>query len=270
MLTSGQEFVPRQVTPTPSFGYLALFLGALRGYREIPVKISTYMFTVLSKLITVVLFSVALMRCSQLAQFAESVDAAVGVKRWTFANGAEFPGSAGSLSAGDDTQKGGGALNFSFTCQSATVCGQYVAALGRLDSPTAVTSQTVLKLWIKMPSDVRLVVRVIDETGQTLQYPVDVATLEDPDPMSGQEVVVPLWIKTPFHWGGTNKGSIDGKVAEVAILAQSRFKRPSHGTLVFANVCLAPLDKRNASISQSLREISPGRGAEFANITARN
>jgi hypothetical protein len=222
-------------------------------------RMNSVLLNCFSKSVAIAIISLAVGRCSASVQPVEKVYTADGIHRWTFFNGPEFPGATGYLSASGHGS--GAALNFRFTCGVASACKQYVEAIGRLDTAAVVTSRTVLKLLVKMPSELTLGVRVKDETGQTLQYSVDVATLEEPDPMSGREIVIPLWSRTPVHWGGSNRGIIDGKIVEVGILVKARLNKPSQGALIFYNVCIASVDSTEVSINRSLKNLYPPAAA---------
>jgi len=123
--------------------------------------------------------------------------------RWTFSNGAEFPGAKGSFQrATEAAHEGqfGGRLTFDFTGG-----GNYVGAI--LQMPEGGAGATGgwngLRLWLKRPEGNDFVFRYSDSAGQTFQKWVECP--------AGRWVRVTI----PFsgwtgHWGGADDGKVRG------------------------------------------------------------
>ncbi len=126
--------------------------------------------------------------------------------RWSFSNGPEFPGAAGSLQRTRTAAQAGeygGQLAFDFRGG-----GSYVAAIVRLaDAPDL----CAVRLKLHSPAGHSLALRYTDQTGQTLQRPVWAPAGRWVD------VLVPFdgW---SGHWGGADDGQIHGPPKSVAIL----------------------------------------------------
>ena len=157
---------------------------------------------------------------------------------WRFSNGAEFPGASGMLSLGPGHAGRGAVLAYRLTCLDQVQCGHYVAAIWNAPHPFEVNPGAVLSLWVRLSPDVRLTVRVTDETGQTLQFYANEPTLEHPAPGEWQSVVVPITGQAAGHWGGASSGRIQGRIVDIAILADSRYAQPAQGQMMFDDVRL--------------------------------
>jgi hypothetical protein len=99
----------------------------------------------------------------------EDFEAGYQPARWTFSNGAEFPGAKGSFErAGDAAHEGqfGGKLTFDFSGG-----GNYVGALLRMPE-SAAGEWNGLQLWLNRPEGNDFVFRYTDSAGQTFQKPV--------------------------------------------------------------------------------------------------
>jgi len=154
---------------------------------------------------------------------------------WQFSNGAEFPGANGSLSLGQGHSGRGAKLNFQISCGDPLTCGHYVAAYHSVRSAAHFHA---LSMWVCLPLEIRLVIRVQDETGQTIQYTTDAPTLEQQDPNAWIPVVVALDQPPNCYWGGANTGRLTGAITEIGVLADSRNLEPSRGSLSFDDVTL--------------------------------
>ena len=129
--------------------------------------------------------------------------------RWTFSNGAEFPGAKGSFSRSPAAARNGqfgGALAFDFDGG-----GAYVAAMLRMDNAPEVSA---VRAWVKKPAGHRLTFRYTDQTGQTLQK--SVFCLDD----RWCDVMIGLDLFTG-HWGGANDGKVHGAPKSIAFLVDN-------------------------------------------------
>lgn len=168
----------------------------------------------------------------------DNFDASNTLQHWRFSNGAEFTGASGTLSLGPGHAGRGAVLTYQFTCVDQEHCGHYVAAIWKAPDPFEVNPGTALSLWIRLSPEVRLTVRVTDETRQTLQFHANAPTLEHAAPGVWELVVVPITGKAVEHWGGANSGQIQGRIVEIAILADSRYLQPAQGEIAFDEVRL--------------------------------
>lgn len=128
---------------------------------------------------------------------------------WTFSNGAEFPGATGSLSAGQGLSGQGAHLAYDLTKG-----GHYVAANLTLPNPLTAVA---IGFWVKSPPNITIGLRVVDSTGQTLQYnlrrPLDSLVTN-----TWYQQVVSLDSANGW-WGGTNDGQMHFPFSAISILA---------------------------------------------------
>lgn len=156
---------------------------------------------------------------------------------WVFSNGPEFPGAVGSLTAIDGHTGTGARLTYDLTCTSSPPpdCDpHYVAATLNLTEPVVARA---VRLWVRASPGTRANLRVVDETGQTLQYRIP-RSLEGSvgfDASGWQPAFVPLDVPAG-HWGGANDGVLHGSISSVSILAADPVEPRSAGMLDFDEV----------------------------------
>jgi len=139
----------------------------------------------------------------------EDFDATWAEGRWTFSNGAEFPGARGSFERAREAARNGrwgGRLAFDFTGG-----GNYVAAILRLDKAPDIAA---VRLWVKQPRGNRLTFRYTDQTGQTLQRGF---TARDGE-WAEAFIAMSGWT---CHWGGANDGVVHGPPKQIAFLVDN-------------------------------------------------
>jgi hypothetical protein len=146
----------------------------------------------------------------------------VTVSGFNFYNGAEWPGATGSLDIthvpnGDSIQ----ALNYN-------VSSGYVYSVLKLTSP--VTAGYV-RFRVDAPAAVPLGLRVVDATGQTLEYSINRGTSAI-DELGWSELTVNL-ASPAAHFGGANDGKVHGAINEVSLVVNSY---PKFGTAYFRSV----------------------------------
>ena len=195
----------------------------------------------------------------------DNFDGPKKLRNWTFSNGGEFPGAAGSLSVGRGREGHGAVLAYRFVCSDAAHCGHYVAAIWKAPHPLRVDPGAVLSVWVSLSADVRLTVRVTDETGQTVQFHPNAPTLEHRSSDDWQPVVVPITTKTAESWGGANNGKIQGRLSAIALLADSRSLRPGRGQMAFDDVELIATGDSTFQIASSATTVAaaPGAGGDL-------
>ncbi len=127
------------------------------------------------------------------------------------------------------------ALNYSFSCTTVgSNCGQYAAATFSLPYP--LTPGVGIAFMTRSSPELKLFARVIDESGQTLQYRVP-RPLEGFDPAAWHQVAFEL-AKPTSYWGGANNGVIQGRITAIWIIADSRVGRAVSGAVAIDNLVM--------------------------------
>lgn len=195
------------------------------------------------------------------AVLIDNFDGSEELRNWTFSNGAEFQGASGALALGPGHEGHGAVLTYRFVCSDAAHCGHYVAATWKALHPLHVHSGAALSLWVSLSADIRLTVRVTDETGQTLQFHPNAPTLEHQSTAEWQSVVVPITSGASESWGGANNGKIQGRVFAIALLADSRFLQPTRGQMSFDDLQLIGRADSAFQIDSSVTMVPAARDA---------
>jgi MYXO-CTERM domain-containing protein len=128
---------------------------------------------------------------------------------WTFYNGSEFPGAKGSLSAGAGHSGKGAHLAYDLSGG-----GRYVSATLALSTPVTATA---LAYWLKVPPGIYVKLRVVDSSGQTLQYEVS-RPLEAFDANAWYREIVALDVPLS-HYGGANDGVVHQPITSIVLMA---------------------------------------------------
>jgi hypothetical protein len=123
------------------------------------------------------------------------------------------------------------ALDYLLTCAGGTHCGGYVAAVRTLTQPVPADE---LRFTSRTIGPVQLVVRVLDESGQTLQYrpPLDGA-----DPQSWRHVAIKL-DQPEYFQGGAASGHPEGAIKQLSILATDPTRTPAVGSVMVDDIVL--------------------------------
>jgi hypothetical protein len=145
---------------------------------------------------------------------------------WTFSNGAEFPGATGSLTSGIGHSGKGAHLAFNLSRG-----GHYVSANLTLPSPLSVAA---IGFWVKSPPNITVVLRVVDATGQTLQYNLR-RPLDHLDAASWYQQVVALGIANGWY-GGVDDSQLHEPVHALSILAADPLVPGAVGAIDFDDV----------------------------------
>jgi sugar phosphate isomerase/epimerase len=145
---------------------------------------------------------------------------------WVFSSGAEFPGARGSLDTGGPGETGpGAALNYDFTNG-----GVYVAMTLKLPAPLTATALGYSTTAVAIPT----MLRVVDSTGQTLQYKGE-RPLESAEPGAWYREVIDLSVVS-MHSGGANDGLVHQPITSIALIAGGEFQKGKAGVIGFDNV----------------------------------
>ncbi len=123
--------------------------------------------------------------------------------KWTFWNGAEFPGAKGSFKIIQEHQAPAGLLNYNFAGG-----GNYV------DTGVNVAIKTVRMLAFKVKSaqQQQILVRIGDSSGQTVQWILPYSKLNH-----WQVLHINLAHGSSSHWGGKNNGVLDYPIVSISI-----------------------------------------------------
>lgn len=184
------------------------------------------------------LFATSISYSQQNSRLIDDFDHSRKLQHWRFSNGPEFPGASGSLLLGSGHQGRGAILKYRFTCSGIGQCGHYVAAIWNAPSRLDVSPGAALALVVRLSPEVRLVLRVMDETGQTLQFYMNAPSLEHRAQDEWQPLFIPLTGNADGYWGGADTGRIAGRIATIAILADSRFPEAAEGQMAFDDLRL--------------------------------
>lgn len=150
------------------------------------------------------------------------------VSSWTYINGNEFPGAKGGLTEVSSELDGTPAarLSYDLGCsataiglKTAAACGRYVGMSYRLPVPidVVVADAPVLAFSFKNPqSVVNPFIRIIDGSGQTLQFKAYGRSVEVPGGDRWQRIYVPI-SKSATYYGGANDGVLHSPVKGIFI-----------------------------------------------------
>lgn len=166
---------------------------------------------------------------AQIASVATfDVPGADSVANWTFYNGAEFPGASGSLASIATNWGAGAGLAYDLSCNGYTwqpignkSCGRYVS----MQLPVANAAPAIADETPTLAIDVRNLqatafpgLRIIDNTGQTLQFKLNARSLENWDGAKWQTTLTTIGSSTRY-WGGASDGTLHPPIRSISILA---------------------------------------------------
>ncbi|MFN4266233.1 MAG: cellulase family glycosylhydrolase [Aquabacterium sp.] len=150
------------------------------------------------------------------------------VSNWSYINGNEFPGASGSLAEAVSDQDGTPAARLSYdlgcgatavTLKTSAACGKYVGMSLRLPTPLDISAadSPVLTFSFRNPqAAVNPFVRVIDGSGQTLQFKAAGRSIQAPGGQTWQKIYVPVGRSTTF-FGGANDGVLRAPIKGIFI-----------------------------------------------------
>ncbi len=124
-------------------------------------------------------------------------------QRWGFDSGPEFPGAKGSFRLGADDGRMVGILAYNFASG-----GNYVDAATRV----YISKAEALSFNVESSLQQRLLIRVIDSSGQVLQFHKFYSS-----PGRWQTLRVGMTKGSPAHWDGRNDGVIHFPITQLAI-----------------------------------------------------
>ncbi len=125
------------------------------------------------------------------------------------------------------------ALDFDLACNGAD-CGSYV--LAQLDLPQPVEAGQAMSFRVRSPGNVTLALRLVDATGETLQYPVT-RSLEGADESRWYQALA-LLDAPDSAWGGDGDGVLDGPIEAIAVVARNAFDDAAGGEVLLDDFTL--------------------------------
>lgn len=199
-----------------------------------------------------------------------SFDGRGDAARWTFSEGAEFPGAGGGLASVRGRQGRARALAFSFPCDTGAACGRYVAAVAHLRAPAPVPEAGALRFYLNAPAGVDLLVRLTDSQNRTFQIDVPKANWDDQGDR-WRRVVVPMSAWAQDAWGGREGAPFTGDLTALSILVRNN-GQPMRGAVSFDDVAVIDLAdntyalRRFAPLSSRLDQPAPAWGVALHEI----
>lgn len=149
---------------------------------------------------------------------------------WIYESGAEFPGARGGLTlvAGENSPSLAANLQADLNCGSTVIqapvangCGRYVAMTRRLGSLYALATPSTAMVSMSVQATHPLLstaLRVVDGTGQALQFNYVPRTLETNAGASWAKVMVPVGTSSSY-WGGANNGQLYNGITSLSLTA---------------------------------------------------
>jgi hypothetical protein len=160
----------------------------------------------------------------------ESFDNHTALSKWVFIPGGEFPGASGGLAlAGTENLDANrhadllanlGCYATSVILTPTTQCGKYVGANRNLPAVLPVDAVDTSRIQVRLKTVQSLLApgfRLVDTSGQTLQYAMGANTLESVAGDTWATVSIPLRSPTSW-WGGANNGRLQGGMKAVTLL----------------------------------------------------
>jgi hypothetical protein len=142
--------------------------------------------------------------------------------KWSFTNGQEFPGAAGSFATGKEGETPTGVINYDFSKGGAYVSSQ-------TDIPIPATASE-FRVNARSPQALRLTVRLIDSTGQCHQY---VSSCSGTG--AWETLRLPLDRRASEHWGGANDGKLHFPVKTICLCVNKPGGNVVSGKVEFAD-----------------------------------
>ncbi len=177
----------------------------------------------------IILFFLLLPQILFSATLIDDFEKATSPSPWVFYNGGEFPGATGSLTLGEGANgsKQGAHLAFDFSKG-----GNYVGA--NLSLPTPIHNAKILSFQARVPFGIKVIIRLVDTTGQTLQFeaarPLLAFSLSN---WYRQELFIQS--KPKNYWGGSNDGILHGGIKAISINAEiAKFNSTDYLNLISA------------------------------------
>ena len=155
---------------------------------------------------------------------------------WTVSHDPQLSGATGRLVVGSGHEGRGAVLEYQFSCAEGPSCRDAILATWTPSAPVAVKRKGALSLWIRAAPEVKITLLVRDKSEGTKRYPFELTTLEHQVEGDWRHVVVPLAAKSTGYWDEDHTGRPEGRLSAIGILAESRYPRPTRGSVNFDDV----------------------------------
>lgn len=194
------------------------------------------------KLLTAIGFAAPLLSASAASDkttyLIDDFEGPTALQNWRFYSSSNPPAPGGGLTLGPGHREHGAVLAYRLTCDRDTGCDAYAAAVWRPPSPLAKRHNPAISLWIRFPPEVDVSLVVKDTNGQTLRFPIPVATIEHSKAGDWRYVVVPLSERPAEDAASNATGRTKGGLVEAGILVRARTRMTAEGTVSFDDVQL--------------------------------
>lgn len=147
---------------------------------------------------------------------------------WSFVSQKSTTWSPGSVSLTSVDSQNYVSLDFDFGCATSVIttrdvdCRNVVTLNANAGVAMAASESAVVALTLRnVDAAAEFALRVRDSTGQTLQYPIQIRTIEQQDTTQWAKVRVPLRYPS-IYWGGSNNGIPSGNIVALSIVAAPR------------------------------------------------
>jgi len=192
------------------------------------------------------------------------------IASWKLVLGPEFPGAAGALWQTSGVGGGSAArLDYDLGCSTPTValhsgetCGRYVqiTKATAISAPAGTESTSILAFDTRNPQGVvSPMVRVQDDTGQTLQFSAKSRTIESVTGEAWQRVHLPI-ASSSQHWGGANDGVLHFPIRSISLGAADFPQRQPAGWVEFDNVSVV----QNPTYDYTVSPTAPVASGSFS------
>ena len=171
-------------------------------------------------------FTGAVLCASFAATLTATAHASLAIQTFSFNNGAEFGAAGGTLST-SSLVSGNAIQALSYDFRNG---GQYVASTFTV-RPTVATH---IRFRARAALTTRIALRVVDESGQTLQYSID-RTNTAFDDLGWATHTIEL-AKPSGKWGGANTGVITGRIVSMSLLLDRGATTGAVGTAYFRDI----------------------------------
>lgn len=147
---------------------------------------------------------------------------------WSFVSQKSTTWSPGGVSLTSVDSQNYVALDFDFGCATSVIttrdvdCRNVVTLNANAGVAMAASESAVVALTLRnADAAAEFSLRVRDSSGQTLQYPIQLRTIEQQDTTQWAKVRVPLRYPS-IYWGGSNNGIPSGNIVALSIVAAPR------------------------------------------------
>lgn len=198
---------------------------------------------------------------TQLENFDVSGSLGGAITGWLYEPGSEFPGARGSLVlvAGEKSPSLAGNLAVDLNCGLPTIqltlpsgCGKYVAMSRKLGSLYSTATPDTAMITMDVQSTQALLgtgLRVVDGTGQVLQYKFTARNLETSAGATWARVMVPVG-SSATYWAGANDGQLHNGITGISVTANAPTLGTPAGNVKVDNVRLLDSGASNLALSR--------------------